>query len=144
MASKMTRNNINLDEINKDNPFSTPENYFESFSIRMSDKISETKRTKAPAFAWMRPGYAIIFAFIGIAIIMTGVFVLNSKNAPLSSQEMVEVYKYSAIQELSDEQLAQMIAEKQMHQDTTSAYQKDVIDYLSKENIEINTIIEAQ
>lgn len=139
------KNNIKLEEINKENPFKVPDNYFENFSIRMTDKISEKRQAKTPSYAWIRPKYAVAFVFAGIALIITiSIFVFNPKSTPLSSQEMVEAYKYSAIQELSDEQIAQIIAEKQVHQDTTSAYQKDVIDYLSKENIDINTIIEAQ
>ena len=63
---------------------------------------------------------------------------------------MVEAYKYSAIQDLNDEQLAEMIAAKQEEQQIKAdkaqqAVEKDeIIEYLSKDNIDINTIIDAQ
>jgi len=140
---------IKIEEINKENPFTVPENYFENFSVRMADKISETKevKVKVDMVTWLRTKYAVTLAFSGIVlIVLIGVLILQHKSNPLSSQQMVEAYQYSAINDLSDEQLAQMIADKQVKSDTSSTYKNDVINYLSKENIDmdINTIIEAQ
>ena len=154
MARKMTKkNNITIEEISKENPFKVPDHYFENFSVRMSDKISQAEAAKAPVMVntWAKPRMAAIFTFAGIAIILlVGIIFINLRNKPLSSHEMVEAYKYSAIQDLNDEQLAEMIAAKQEEQqikaDTAQqAVEKDeIIEYLSKDNIDINTIIDAQ
>jgi len=149
----ITNNNINIEEIDKKNPFKVPDNYFENFSVRMADKISQAEAAKIPAAAhsWLQPRRAAIFAFAGIAmILLIGIIFVNFRNKPLSSHEMIEAYKYSAIQDLSDEQLAQMITERQEEQQvktdsTRQANEKnEIIEYLSKENIDINTIIDAQ
>jgi len=147
------KNNITIEKIGKENPFKVPDHYFENFSVRMSDKISQAEAVKTPviANAWLQPRRAAIFAFAGIAIILLiGIIFVNIRNKPLTSHEMVEAYKYSAIQDLNDEQLAEMIAAKQEEQQIKAdkaqqAVEKDeIIEYLSKDNIDINTIIDAQ
>ena len=152
MATKMTgKNNIKLEEINKGNPFKVPENYFENFSSRMADKISQTEAAKTPAtaHAWLRPKMAFAVAFAGLAIILVvGSLFFNLRGKPMSSGEMMEAYKYSAIQDVTDEQLAQMLNKTDEQQVTDSVKQarekQEIIDYLSKDNIDINTIIDAQ
>lgn len=145
------KDNIKLEEINKKNPFDVPDSYFEHFSVRMADKISQAEAAKAPvaARAWLRP--KMVVAFAGIAVVLLiGVVFINLHNRPLSSGEMIEAYKYSALQELTDEQMAQMLSDKQNEQQTgidsvKQAKEKEaIIEYLSKENIDINTIIDAQ
>jgi hypothetical protein len=152
MATKMTgKNNIKLDEISKGTPFKVPENYFENFSARMADKIGQAEAAKAPraSHVWLRPKMAFSMAFAGIAIILVvGALLFNLKTKPMSSSEMMEAYKYSAIQDVTDEQLAQMLNKNNESQVSDSLKQvnekQEIIEYLSKENIDINTIIDAQ
>jgi len=149
------KNNIKLEEINKANPFGVPEHYFENFSVRLSDKLSQTEKVKTTAFsfAWLHSRATVILAFASIALILLiGVIFVNYRNKPLSSKEMIEAYKYSAIQDLSDEQLAEMMnnnrKEKQLDPDSVSKanekYKDEIIEYLSNENIDINTIVDSQ
>lgn len=146
------KNNIKLEEIGKNNPFEVPGGYFESFTIRMSDRISETEEAKVtvPQHARFKP--VLVFAsFAGVAmILLLSVFFVLHHNKPLSSQEMMEAYRYSAIQEITDEQLAQILKDRQAEQtvktDTSQQVKEkqEIIEYLSKENIDINTLIDAQ
>lgn len=145
------KNNIKLDEIKKGNPFEVPENYFENFSARMADKISQAETDKAPAAAhvWLRPKMAFAMALAGLAILLiVGTLYFNFGRKSISPGEMMEAYKYSAIQEVTDEQLAQMMnkSEEQQTVDSVkrSSEKQEIIDYLSKENIDINSIIDAQ
>jgi len=146
------RNNIKLEEIGQNNPFEVPKGYFENFSIRMSDRISETEEAKVaiPQHAQLRP--VLVFAsFAGVAmVLLLSVFLVLHHNKPLSSEEMMEAYRYSAIQDVTDEQLAQIIKDRQAeHIAKTDTVQQvkekqEIIDYLSKENVDINTLIDAQ
>lgn len=143
------KHNIKLEKISKEAPFRVPENYFENFSVRLSDKISEAEAAKAPvvAHSWLQPRKAAIFAFAGVTMILViGVILFSLRSKPLSSREMVEAYKYSAIQEITDEQLAQIMSERQSTADTTKQTKEKeaIIDYLSKENIDINAFIDIQ
>jgi hypothetical protein len=147
------KGNIKIEEINKENPFKVPDNYFKNFSIRLTDKISHLEATKVPVAVRvrLRPKMAVIMAFAGIAVILLiGVVYSNLHNKPLTSKEMIEAYKYSAIQGLTDEQLAQMLAEQQKEERPgadslkQASEKKAIIEYLSSENIDINTIIDAQ
>jgi hypothetical protein len=92
---------------------------------------------------------AFAIAFASIAIIMVvGALIFNLKSKPMSSGEMMEAYRYSAIQDVTDEQLAQMLNKNDESQVSDSLKQvnekQEIIEYLSKENIDINTIIDAQ
>jgi hypothetical protein len=146
------RNNIKLEEIGQNNPFEVPKGYFENFSIRMSDRISETEEAKVTVSQNARLRPALVFAsFAGVAIVLlVSVFLVLHHNKPLSSEEMMEAYRYSAIQDVTDEQLAQIIKDRQIaHLAKTDTAQQikekqEIIDFLSKENIDINTLIDAQ
>jgi hypothetical protein len=141
------RNNIKIEDIHKGNPFSVPEKYFDNFPIRMANKISEKVEVKSPIpeNAWFKPRYAAILAFSSVLLLLLiGLVFVNYHHNPLSSKEMVEAYRYSAIQDLTDEQLAQMTTDNQDFSDTTAQYKKEVIEYLSKDNLDINRIIDVQ
>jgi hypothetical protein len=146
---------IKLEEISKTNPFRVPDSYFENFPLRMADKISQNETAKAPklAQAWLRPQYVAVFSVALVAVIVFfGVNFFNKQNQkPLSAEELAAVYEYSALQNMDDAQLAQIIAtrnEQQTPNDTISAtndsLRNSIIERLSHENIDLGSFIEAQ
>ena len=146
---------IKLEEIAKTNPFKVPNNYFENFPLRMADKISQAEPTKAPKLShvWLRPQYVAVFSVALIAVIVFfGINFFNKQSQrPLSDQELAAVYEYSALQNMDDAQLAQIIAsrnEQQTTNDTVSAnndsLRNSIIERLSHENIDMSSLIEAQ
>jgi hypothetical protein len=144
-----------FEQITKESPFKVPDNYFDSFMVRMTDKISKAEEAKAhkPIFVRFRPRVIAAMAFTSVFfLVFFGIkFTGHQKDKPLSAQEMVEVYEYLALQDLNDGQLMEQIAANTEEQiaikDTLDKndvrYNKEIIEYLSKENIDINTIIES-
>ena len=143
------KTNIKIEEMNNNNPFEVPNGYFEKFSIRMSDKISETETSKSFKIerAWLKPKLAFASLAGFAVIIFMGILIMHQSGKPLSSNEMIEAYRYSALQEITDEQLAQIAFEGSSKQksiaDSTrkNNEKEEIIEYLSKENIDINNIL---
>ena len=143
-----------LEEISKESPFKVPDHYFDHFSTRMADKISAAEQTKIiPVFRRLKPQLIFATSVMCLAcLVYFGTrFLEQNKNKPLTSQELVEVYEYAAVQEMDDTQLMQQISKKtEARNDTIDSLKiqnikvdNAIIDYLSKENIDINTIIDA-
>jgi hypothetical protein len=144
----------NFEGISKGNPFQTPNNYFDNFTICMSGKISQEQQSLSHNSLWLTFRYQISTA-IAVTCLAVLVYIgihnssLNHKK--LTSYEIAEAYKYGALNDLDEAQLIQLVAkvesEKLSEQDSVKKnqdqYKKEVIDYLSKENIDINSIIDA-
>ncbi|MDP4210352.1 MAG: hypothetical protein Q8928_16195 [Bacteroidota bacterium] len=143
----------NFEGISKENPFQTPNNYFDNFTARMSGKISQ-QETLLHKPLWLTLPYQIstAVAFTCLAVLVY-IGITNSffNHKKLTPYEITEAYKYGALNDLDEAQLIQLVAkvesEKQSGQDSVKKnqeqYKKEIIDYLSKENIDINSIIDA-
>ena len=153
MAEKTDRK-INLEDMSRDNPFKVPEHYFENFTVRMADKISQAEETKVfrPTFGWMRPQYAVV-ALASIALVVSfGIYFINHASVKhLSIKEISQNIEYSIVSEMDETELLGQLEEAEnksmMPADslnqTQQEYSKQVIEYLSKEDIDINTIEDA-
>ena len=146
------KNNINLDEISKDNPFKVPDGYFENFTVRMVDKISQAEAAKMPkpVFGLLRPQFIAILSVACVALIVFGsVFSFYKSHKHLSNNELTVAYESAALREMNDAELADFVANAEQPatdnpEITNDATRQSIIDYLIHENIDINTLIEAQ
>lgn len=150
-----TNDNITskLEQISKENPFKTPDNYFDNFAVRMAEKISQSDIAKArrPMFAWGRPQIAAIVAFASIAILVVVGIKFYQNNRPISSQELAEAMEYSIVSEMDENEIInQLDAVNNRHSLSNDSiakikegHSKQLIDYLSKEDLDMNTIIDA-
>jgi hypothetical protein len=151
-----TKKGIKLEDITKENSFKVPDNYFENFDIRMAERISQAEAVKAPkpTFAWLQPRYvmAVSFAAFVLFLLAGSVFFYRNSQKPLSAKELADVYEFSALKEMDDTQLAELIASAKEHEGATDTTEntkndlskKSILEYLSHENIDLNTLIEAQ
>ena len=151
-----TNDNITskLEQISKENPFKTPDNYFDNFAVRMAEKISQNEAAKVrrPLFEWARPQMAFALALAGFAILVVfGIRFYQNNNKPISSQELAEAMEYSIVSEMDENEIInQLDAANNQHalsKDSVTKIKegnsKLLIDYLSKEDIDVNTIIDA-
>lgn len=144
-----------LDDIPKTNPFDVPERYFDTFQERMAERIVRTERRKAhsPALLWNRKRLIPILAVASMALVVAlGVLLYHpNKTITLSDSELAEVYKYSALSEMTDAELVNQI--EQINQELNLAsdtitikndnFTNEAIDYLSNDDVDVNTLINA-
>jgi len=149
----MKKANNNLSKINKDNPFQIPEDYFDDFPLRLSEKIHARK---APGIyekylLALRPYMAIAALFIGVVIIGTifyNVFSPEKNIQESKTNEIAEIISEDAYY-LSEESIIEIIYMNDVvHEDEQAGDSKDnltneVIDYLINEEIDIIDIIDA-
>ena len=152
-----TNDNIHpeLGRVSKENPFKTPDNYFDSFAVKMAEKISQTEAAKVrrPIFEWARPQVAVVLAFAGIALLVAvGIsFYRYNNNKPISSNELAEAMEYSIVSEMDENEIVnqlETVNNRRSLSNDSIAKIKDIksrqlIDYLSKEDLDVNAIIDA-
>ena len=120
----------------------------------MAEKISQTEADKArqPFFGWVRPQLTVVLAFASIALLVTvGITFYKHNNKPLSSQEFAEAMEFSIVSEMDENEIINQM-DAVNHQQMLSkdslikikeGNSKQFIDYLSKEDIDTNAIIDA-
>ena len=144
----------NIEDISRDNPFIVPENYFDNFALRMADKVSNIEDKKYSFFSLSRihPQYTLISAAcLVLLILITFNFYNHSSTKKLSINELRHNIEFSIVSEMDENELINQIEVA----DNTSLNQADtlnntqhynserLIEYLSKEDVEINSIEEA-
>ena len=143
-----------IEDIPKDNPFIVPENYFDNFTIRMADRVSkiEDKEHSIFSLAWVRTQFAIIVtACIAVFVIIIINFQNHSGSKKLSINELRHNIEFSIISEMDENELINQLEVAQntplTQTDTLNNTQHDnsarLIEYLSKEDVDINTIEDA-
>ena len=143
----------NLSKIKKDKHFKIPEDYFDRFPARMSDKIHAEKDTGfyKKHVLILKPYLAIAALFIGMVIIGKITYdVLNtgSTNTELGSDEIAaliddDIYHYSEEIILNVIYMSDSKSEDAGINSNDEDLTNEIIDYLIDENIDVFDIIEA-
>jgi hypothetical protein len=139
------KNNISkkLEEIKKENSFSVPDGYFESFQQRLQDKIRSEEdsiydKTQygVPRLVWLGAIAAvfIIAFFVGRNIIGTG------GSQPLTQDEIALAFEQD-IYDLDDFELVQNLDEVVQVENLENEYSDEIILYLLDEDIDIDKIV---
>lgn len=149
-------NNIKnkLGNIDKNSPFKVPDNYFDTFQLKMAERIAneEAKKQIQPVFSKPKLRLVHLVATASIVLIVISIvwIIPASKKQNLTDSELAEIYRYQAIDAASEIDLInelETLSQENEKKDSTFI-QKDVlsdeaIDILSNDNIDINSIIEA-
>lgn len=143
-----------LEKLSKQNPFKVPDLYFDNFALKMADKINEAKETKVrnPIFGLIRPQVAAVLAFASIAFLVTlGLVFLRPAQQPMSSNELAEAMEYSIVSEMDESEIVNQLEKIDRHNNLSNdsiakikeVNSKQLMDYLSKENLDDNALIDA-
>ncbi len=143
-----------VEDISRKNPFTVPENYFDNFTLRMADKISqfEDRKVSKFTFAKVRPRYAVVVLTSLAVFLIFGIHFLNQSNSKkLSINEFKKSIEYSIVSDMDENELIGQleVAENNSTIPTDSLaksnheYSKHLIDYLSKEDVDLNSIEDA-
>ena len=143
----------NLSKINKGKHFTLPEGYFDSFHVRLKEKIRDQKDKGAYQrhVLTLKPYIAIAAVFLGLVILGRVSYELLNKSGSgtnLGSDEVAaliedDIYHYS--EDLIID-VIYMKESKSVHDGMESKNDvntDDIIDYLIDENIDLLDIIEA-
>ncbi len=153
MSDEQKHKKIRLDEINKSDPFEVPEGYFDSFQNRMADRIIKESTQKQPKTvpALLRPGLIAVFSSVAALLIVGSIFLFQKKETKaFSASELAEIIKYSAIDGASDAELINQLEisvdnpqQIDNFTDSNDEFNTEAIEYLSKEDIDLNSLIDA-
>jgi hypothetical protein len=92
-----TKNRISIDEINRELPFSVPENYFEHFALQIDEQIGNQH---PPVRKMMKSWLYMAAMFIGVLLIGNIFYSVYQKRFA-ERNEMIEMYILSQVEEIS-------------------------------------------
>jgi len=110
-----------LDNVNKNNPFKVPENYFDNFHKEMMNKIQSEEKPK------VIPLWRKVLPWTGIAAILCGVIVsisilTSNKEANIAQSDETEYNDQTEMYALSDEDYFMMFLEDEAAQSSYNEY----------------------
>jgi hypothetical protein len=153
MSDEQKHKKIRLDEISKSNPFEVPEGYFDSFQNRMADRIIKESAQKQPKAvpALLRPKLIAAFSSVAVLLVVGNIFLFQKKETKtFSASELAEIIEYSAISGTSEAELINQLEisvdNPQLNDnftDSNDEFNAEAIEYLSKEDIDLNSLIDA-
>lgn len=92
---------INLDDINKNEPFKAPEGYFDSLADRIMDRIEEEEMPAKKHFS-LAPWIKYSAAACIVLMVTAGIFFLNLPQDPTASELLAEVSDEAILEYLAD------------------------------------------
>ncbi|HYX08055.1 MAG TPA: hypothetical protein VE912_15095 [Bacteroidales bacterium] len=148
---KIRNSDIKLSDLQKDNPFSVPDGYFDTFPERLMRQVVKEKTTSFSQrmFQLVRPQFALaggllLFALIGYVGFS---FLLDHQPGKqvLTSTEINSVLETDPAF-IDEYTLIDVVDEDQINSETgesnEDAYDDQVADYLMDHDIEMTTLIE--
>jgi hypothetical protein len=134
------------DKIPQGNPFKVPEKYFEELNSRIiaSTVESQDKKKKTGLYLRLKPFLAIAASVAVLALLTyTGMQVFSPRNEPaLISAFPVEEYPETILNEIDILTLEGNLVLTEIPDMESGINEKDIIDYLLLENIDVNEIQE--
>ncbi|KPK86413.1 MAG: hypothetical protein AMS27_05080 [Bacteroides sp. SM23_62_1] len=127
-----------LDSMNKELPFSVPENYFDNFASRLQERMQTGKKPGLfrKTYELVRPQLALaaaIAAFLAIGY-TTVRLIMNDEETTDNVVEIADVINYY-FDDFDDDMLISTLAEENgIDWLNTSMEGDDILDYLSEEN----------
>lgn len=134
-----------LEELKKENPYKVPDNYFDTFTSRLKDRIAEIEEPK-PAksyFFRLKPYYAVSFMVLAVAFIAylsVNVIFTGPKNNNVLSNDEIAAYFNNAPQEIDESMLMEQLNQTK-HEPAVQNQQNDTINYLLNADIDDNDIL---
>ncbi|MFO7827598.1 MAG: hypothetical protein R6V23_03165 [Bacteroidales bacterium] len=147
MKNKLNNNLKKLQE-NKENPFSVPEGYFETFPSRIQEKIVADQKEPGwilKLFYFAKPQLALGFMILGfalIAITVTDTIMTKQSKSPINSGIYTRIIEVDA-SEYSEQQFIDILLEDEKEIIENNEKETDqYIHYLMDENIDYGTLID--
>ena len=135
-----------IDQIPGKNPFRVPENYFEEVNRKIiSVTAGEVKTGKNRSFSYrFRTQLAVAASVTGIILLTyIGVRLMNAeKNITQISEAVFYENKESYLNEIDLYTLEESVSLEGISEQSPDVSNKDIIDYLLRENVEISDIYE--
>lgn len=127
-----------LDNLNKELPFSVPENYFDDFPGRLQERMQAESKTGLfrKTYELVRPQLALAAAIAAFVVIgyTTVKLIMNDNGTTNNVVEIADVINYY-IDDFDDELLISTLSEEDgIDWLNTSMENDDILDYLSEEN----------
>jgi hypothetical protein len=148
---KEDRNKIfnELEKLKTDSGFRIPNNYFDTLSSRISDKVNSKEAVELRPRSWIsivKPHLALVAFFTGIAFIAYfGSYLLNSKKSlePLSNEVITQYisYYYSDFNEYELFDVTDDVLPGGWPGEFDVTEDEYLIDYLMYEEVDISSII---
>lgn len=131
-------------EKQKNNPFKTPENYFESFPERIKERIrsEEAEKLQKRGPIRLRPGLSIAASLAFLALITFPlVRILSPDNESMENMMELAMLDDAGLF-ASDYELAAYLEDFPSEIDDEDAYISQAIEYLASSDLEIDLIFE--
>lgn len=136
-----------LSQVSKKMPFKVPEDYFEKFSVRLSDRIHEKK---SPEFVGrlipvLKPYFAIAVIAV-IILVAVRIFVIQPGKGELNNLQGVEIAANveDNIYYYSEEAIIEAVYPDLESSATEEALtNEEIIEYLINEDVSFNDILNA-
>ena len=147
MKNKLN-NNLEKLQVNKKNPFSVPQGYFETFPSRIQEKIVADQKEPGwilKLFYLAKPQLALSFMILGfalIAITVTDTIMTKQTKSPIGSDAYTRIIEVDA-SEYTEQQFIDILLEDEKEIIENNEKETDqYIHYLMDENIDYGTLID--
>ncbi len=141
---KSEKTGPNLSKINKDNPFKVPGNYFDTFSVRLSDRIHENQLSEPrhKRISVLKPVFVSVFAAAAIIVVVFFVLIRPEKQEGLNlSESAIAANIEENIYYYSDETIIEALYETEEPVLKNENFtEKEIIDYLNEEDADLNDL----
>ena len=87
------KNKIDINNLERKNPFTVPEDYFTTLTHNIMEKIESPEQVKIPAFFQLKT----IAPTLAIAVILFSGFWYNNQLLEITDEELIEVLAYYEI-----------------------------------------------
>lgn len=138
-----------LEKLKTDSGFRVPNNYFDTLSSRISDKVNSKETVELSPRSWisiLKPNLALVAFFTGLAFIgYFGFNFLNNRNSlePVSNEiisEFISFY-YSGINDFDFFDVPDDVIEASWLEEYDITDDSELIDYLMYQEVDISSII---
>ena len=135
---KNQKNKTRLDSLNKELPFSVPENYFDTFYGRLQNRMQVESKPGVfrKTYQMIRPQLALAAAIAAFIVIgyTTARLILNENGSTETIVEITDVIDFY-IYDFDDDMLISTLTEEEgVDWVNTRLETEDILDFLSEEN----------
>lgn len=132
----------------RENPFSTPEGYFDDLSSRVISRIAEEKQVKQTVWrSIFQPRTAIAASLLAIGLAVATKYVFFNQTEPketATAEELFAQLSEDDLEGLSDELFMEDVLTEVVHEERIPFENLDdeeaIIDYLMENNIDLMTL----
>lgn len=132
-----------LADVPKKDSFTVPENFFEKFSVIVSDKV-QAQKNKSWLDVLMQSVLKPVYALPVVAVIAFGSYKYLQPTNPVATTEAVvtveDLSQDEIISQLDENIITDEVADLTTEDNTTSSETSDIENYLIDNNTDINTL----